>query len=117
MSHVPFKYSGKQDFPVKLAQWIGEVFYDLLPEHVYEVREEQIYTAYQIADSVCKGKVHFAEAGVGTGKTFAYLLAAIAFARFRKKPAIIACASTALQEQLAGPGEILKNSPIYWVWK
>lgn len=104
MSHVPFKYSGKQDFPVKLAQWIGEVFYDLLPEHVYEVREEQIYTAYQIADSVCKGKVHFAEAGVGTGKTFAYLLAAIAFARFRKKPAIIACASTALQEQLAGPG-------------
>lgn len=104
MSQVPFKYSNKQDFSAELTEWIGQVFYDILPEHGYEIREEQIYTAYQIADDVCKGKVHFAEAGVGTGKTFAYLLTAIAYARFKKKPAIIACATTALQEQLAGPG-------------
>lgn len=104
MSQVPFKYNNKQDFSAKLTEWIGQVFYDILPEHGYEIREEQIYTAYHIAEDVCKGKVHFAEAGVGTGKTFAYLLAAIAYARFKKKPAIIACATTALQEQLAGPG-------------
>ena len=100
---VPFVYCQKNEFPTRLAQWIGEVFYEILPEHGYEIREEQIYTAFQIADAVCKRKVHFAEAGLGTGKTFAYLLPAIAYARFTGKPAIIACASTALQEQLAGP--------------
>lgn len=83
----------------------------VLPDHGYEIREEQIYTAYQLSGAVCRGNVHFAEAGLGTGKTFAYLLAAVAYARFKGKPAIIACASTALQEQLAGPkGDIEKLS-------
>jgi len=110
-SQVPFAYRSKQDFPVKLTEWVGQVFFDVLPEHGYEIREEQIYTAFQLAEAVCKTKVHFAEAGLGTGKTFAYLLTAVAYARFKGKPAIIACASTALQEQLAGPkGDIEKLS-------
>lgn len=100
---LPFICHDKKEFFVRLAQWIGEVFYEILPEHGYEIREEQIYTAFQIADAVGKKKVHFAEAGLGTGKTFAYLLTAISYARFTGKPAVIACASTALQEQLAGP--------------
>ncbi|MBF8984001.1 ATP-dependent DNA helicase [Lutibacter sp. B2] len=97
-----FNYHKKEEFPVELAEWIGQVFYDILPEHGYEVREEQIFTAFQLADAVCNKKVHLAEAGLGTGKTFAYLLTAIAYARFSGKPVVIACASTALQEQLAG---------------
>lgn len=101
---VPFEYSNKVEFPSKLVQWIGDVFYDILPEHGYEVREEQVYTAYQLAEAVCRQRVHLAEAGLGTGKTFAYLLTALSYARFTGKPAVIACASTALQEQLAGPG-------------
>lgn len=98
-----FDYNTKEEFPDKLAQWIGDIFYDTLPEHGYEIREEQIFTAFQLADAVCKKKVHLAEAGLGTGKTFAYLLTAIAYARFSGKPVAIACASTALQEQLSGP--------------
>ncbi len=110
-SQVPFAYRSKHDFPAKLTEWVGQVFYDVLPEHGYEIREEQIYTAFQLAEAVGKGKVHFAEAGLGTGKTFAYLLTAVAYARFKGKPALIACASTALQEQLAGPqGDIEKLS-------
>jgi ATP-dependent DNA helicase DinG len=110
---VPFEYKTKEEFSNKLVDWIGEVFYDILPEHGYEVREEQIYTAFQLADAVCEKKVHLAEAEVGTGKTFAYLLTAIAYARFTGKPAVIACASTALQEQLAGPeGDIQTLSRI-----
>lgn len=98
-----FEYSSKEDFTEKLIDWIGEVFYDILPEHGYEVREEQVYTAFQLAEAVCNRRVHLAEAGLGTGKTFAYLLTAIAYARFSGKPVVIACASTALQEQLSGP--------------
>jgi ATP-dependent DNA helicase DinG len=97
-----FDYNSKDEFQNKLMEWIGDVFYDILPEYGYEVREEQIYTAFQFADAFCNKKVHLAEAGLGTGKTFAYLLTAIAYARFTGKPVVIACATTALQEQLAG---------------
>lgn len=110
---APFEYKTKEEFPIKLADWIGDVFYDILPEHGYEIREEQIFTAFRLADAVCNKKIHLAEAGLGTGKTFAYLLTAIAYARFSGKPVVIACASTALQEQLAGPnGDIQKLSKI-----
>ena len=110
---TPFDYKTKKEFPSKLMDWIGDVFYDILPEHGYEIRDEQIYTAFQLADAVCNKKVHLAEAEVGTGKTFAYLLTAIAYAGFSGKPVVIACASTALQEQLAGPkGDIQTLSRI-----
>ncbi|WP_082789030.1 ATP-dependent DNA helicase [Desulfolucanica intricata] len=113
MSKVPFTYRNKHDFSAKLTEWIGQLFYDILPEYGYEIREEQIYTAFRLAEAVCKGMVHFAEAGLGTGKTFAYLLTAVAYARFKGKPVIISCASTALQEQLAGPqGDIEKLSSL-----
>ena len=109
----PFNYNSKEDFQVKLMEWIGDVFYDILPEYGYEVREEQIYTAFQFAEAFCNKKVHLAEAGLGTGKTFAYLLTAIAYARFIGKPVVIACATTALQEQLAGcEGDIKTLSKI-----
>lgn len=100
---VPFEYSNQQDFKAKLGDWVGDVLYDILPEKGYEVRDEQIYTAFQIADAICDQKVHLAEAGLGTGKTFAYLLSAIPYARFTGKPVVIACATSALQEQLASP--------------
>lgn len=99
----PFEYKNHEEFHEKLVEWIGDVFYDILPEFGYEIRDEQIFTAFQIADAMCEKKVHLAEAGLGTGKTFAYLLSAIPYARFSKKPVVIACATAALQEQLAGP--------------
>ncbi len=109
----PFDYKSKEEFEVKLMEWIGDIFYDILPEHGYEVREEQIYTAFQFADAFCHKKIHLAEAGLGTGKTFAYLLTAIAYARFSGKPVVIACATTALQEQLTGyAGDIVTLSKI-----
>lgn len=105
----PFDYENKQDFQAKLVEWIGDVLYDMLPEHGYEVRDEQIFTAFKIADAICDKKIHLAEAGLGTGKTFAYLLSAIPYARFTGKPVVIACATTALQEQLAGEGGDIKT--------
>lgn len=98
----PFDYKDGEQFHEKLVDWIGDVLYDILPEYGYKIRDEQIFTAFQIADGFCNKEVHLAEAGLGTGKTFAYLLSAIPYARFSKKPVVIACASTALQEQLAG---------------
>lgn len=98
----PFEYNNRRDFHDKLVEWIGDVLYDFLPEHGFEVRDEQIFTAFQIADAMCNNEVHLAEAGLGTGKTIAYLLSAIPYARMTGKPVVIACATTALQEQLVG---------------
>lgn len=97
----PFEYTTLQDFKGKLSEWVGDVLYDILPEKGYEERDEQIFTAFQITDAFCDKKVHLAEAGLGTGKTFAYLLSAIPYARMTGKPVVIACATSALQEQLA----------------
>lgn len=99
----PFEYKNKTEFHEKLVEWIGDVLYDILPDHGYEVRDEQIFTAFQIADAFCENQVHLAEAGLGTGKTIAYLLSAIPFARMSGKPVVIACATAALQEQLIHP--------------
>ena len=45
-----------------------------LPEKGLECRDEQIFMAYQIEKVLKEKNVLFAEAGVGTGKTIAYLI-------------------------------------------
>lgn len=108
---VPFRYTTGEDFQRKLTTWLSDVFYDILPSHGYEVREEQIYTAFRIAETLSRKESLLAEAGSGTGKTFAYLLPALCYARYTGKPIILSSASSLLQEQLAGAtGDILELS-------
>ncbi|MFC0559741.1 ATP-dependent DNA helicase [Halalkalibacter alkalisediminis] len=96
-----------------MNDWIGDVFYDLLPDAGLELRDEQIYMAFQLEKAFIDKKIMFAEAGVGTGKTIVYLLYAICYARYTRKPAIIACADESLIEQLVKKdGDIDKLSRI-----
>jgi ATP-dependent DNA helicase DinG len=97
---LPFLLSKTDSFYDRLGDWIGDVFYDLLPEKGFELRDEQIYMAFQLEKAFKDKSVMFAEAGVGTGKTIVYLLYAIAYARYTGKPAIIACSDETLIEQL-----------------
>ncbi|WP_396334492.1 ATP-dependent DNA helicase [Alkalihalobacillus sp. MEB130] len=101
---LPFTYDRSQPFFERLNEWIGDVFYDLLPEAGLELRDEQIYMAFQIEKAFIDKKIMFAEAGVGTGKTIVYLLYALCYARYMRKPAIIACADESLIEQLVKKG-------------
>ncbi|GIO67693.1 ATP-dependent helicase [Paenibacillus cookii] len=88
---------------------MADVFYELLPEAGFEVRDEQIYMAFQLEKAFAEKKTIFAEAGVGTGKTLVYLLYAVCYARYTRKPAVIACADESLIEQLVKPeGDIAK---------
>ncbi|KZM52908.1 ATP-dependent helicase [Geobacillus stearothermophilus] len=115
MSHdrYPFTVEKNENFFDKLSQWIGDVFYDILPEAGFELRDEQIYMAFQLERAFREKKVMFAEAGVGTGKTIVYLLYAICYARYTGKPAIIACADETLIEQLVKKeGDIAKLSDV-----
>ncbi|WP_449620265.1 ATP-dependent DNA helicase [Robertmurraya sp. Marseille-Q9965] len=99
-TRLPFSVSKTETFIDKLGEWIGDVFYDILPEAGFELRDEQIYMAFQLEKAFKEKKVIFAEAGVGTGKTIVYLLYAICYARYMNRPAIIACADETLIEQL-----------------
>jgi len=106
---MPFEVSKTESFYDKLGEWIGDVFYDILPEAGYELRDEQVYMAYQLEKAFKEKKTIFAEAGVGTGKTFVYLLYSICYARYVNKPAIIACSDETLIEQLVKKeGDIAK---------
>lgn len=108
---LPFELSKTESFYDRLGEWIGDVFYDILPEKGFELRDEQIYMAFQLERSFKEKKVIFAEAGVGTGKTIVYLLYALCYARYTGKPAIIACADETLIEQLVKEeGDIAKIS-------
>ncbi|QNG61497.1 ATP-dependent DNA helicase [Bacillus sp. PAMC26568] len=108
-SRLPFAVSKNENFYEGLNNWIGDVFYDILPEKGFELRDEQIFMAFQLERAFREKNVMFAEAGVGTGKTLVYLLYAISYARYVGKPAIVACADETLIEQLVkNEGDIAK---------
>ncbi|SFL75224.1 ATP-dependent DNA helicase DinG [Paenibacillus sp. 1_12] len=109
MDMYPFQYDRTQPFVKQACEWIVNVLYDILPESGFEVRDEQIFMAFQLERAFTGKQTIFAEAGVGTGKTLVYLLYAICYARYTRKPAIIACADESLIEQLVKPeGDIAK---------
>ncbi|MEZ7171592.1 ATP-dependent DNA helicase [Sporosarcina sp. OR05] len=108
---MPFVLSKEKSFYESLNDWIGDTLYDDLTEKGFECRDEQIYMAFQIEQALKEKKVLMAEAGVGTGKTIAYLLPAIAYARYTGKPALISCADETLIDQLVKKeGDIHKLS-------
>lgn len=108
-SRLPFTLTKTESFYERLNDWIGDVFYDFLPEAGFELRDEQIYMAFQLEKAFKEKKVMFAEAGVGTGKTIVYLLYALCYARYTNQPAIIACADETLIEQIVKKeGDIAK---------
>jgi len=105
----PFHYDPKLPYIDQASDWIADLFYEKLPDAGFEVRDEQIYMAFQLERAYKEKTTIFAEAGVGTGKTLAYLLYAFSYARYTRKPAIIACADESLIEQLVKPeGDIAK---------
>ncbi|WP_064091410.1 ATP-dependent DNA helicase [Rossellomorea aquimaris] len=97
---LPFDLTKEQSFYEALSDWVGDVFYDILPEKGFDLRDEQVFMAFQLNQAYKNKQVMFAEAGVGTGKTLVYLLYALSYARYTGKPAIIACADETLIEQI-----------------
>jgi len=109
LNRYPFTVEPGRPYVQQVGEWVADVFYDALPEAGFEVRDEQIYMAFQLEKAFAEKRTIFAEAGVGTGKTLAYLLYAVSYARYHRKPAVIACADESLIEQLVKPeGDIAK---------
>ena len=67
----------------KARDILNEVFRKVLPLYGYTIREEQISLAEHILNAIRSRYVSLDEAGVGAGKTLAYLIAAIIIKRGR----------------------------------
>ncbi|WP_176444715.1 ATP-dependent DNA helicase [Paenibacillus herberti] len=104
LQKLPFQLNKGEDIKTRSQQWIGEAFYEKLPSLGFEIREEQIYAAFQIYKTLGKKEKLLVEAGLGCGKTFAYLIGAILHARLSQRPVVISCGSNSLVEQLIHPG-------------
>ena len=81
-----------------------KIFREILPRHGMAVREEQIALCHEVLDTLYNKEISLCEAGVGTGKTLAYLVGCILWQMNRpermKLPIVISTSSVALQDAI-----------------
>ena len=87
---------------------IEKIFRILLPQNGLAVREEQITLCHAMLDTLLKNNIALCDAGVGIGKTYAYLTACILLKKFAphgpagSQPVVISTSSVALQDAIIG---------------
>jgi hypothetical protein len=85
----------------KAHKEIDRIFLELLPQRGMAVREAQVRLCHDMLSSMDSGKIALCDAGVGLGKTYAYLAAGILFRKYTEnaseRPVLISTASIALQ--------------------
>ena len=96
-----------QTYPTGYAEshrMAEKIFRDILPQHGMAVREEQIALCHEVLDTLYNKEISLCEAGVGTGKTLAYLVGCILWQMNRpermKLPIVISTSSVALQDAI-----------------
>ena len=96
-----------QTYPTGYAEshrMAEQIFREILPRHGMAVREEQIALCHEVLDTLYNKEISLCEAGVGTGKTLAYLVACILWQMNRpermKLPIVISTSSVALQDAI-----------------
>ena len=61
---------------------IDTIFRVLFPEHGLAVREEQIMLCHEMLDNLLGRNIALCDAGVGIGKTYAYLVACVLMRKY-----------------------------------
>ena len=86
--------------PKRVAELLGPqgVVADKLPD--YEERPEQLRMAFTVTDAFNRGRIAVVEAGTGTGKSLAYLVPALLWARENHERVVVSTRTINLQEQL-----------------
>lgn len=72
----------RKEYEKKAHGEIETVFRELLPQYGLCVREEQIQLSHQMLDTLLGNKIALCDAGVGIGKTYAYLTASIIMRKY-----------------------------------
>lgn len=100
----------RKEYERKVHGEIETVFRELLPQHGLCVREEQIQLSHQMLSTLLGNKIALCDAGVGIGKTYAYLTACIIMRKYASvmgrlsacdhRPVTISTSSIALQKAI-----------------
>lgn len=100
----------KNQFQKKVHGEVEAIFRKLLPSNGLNVREEQLTLCHRMLDSLLYGKIALCDAGVGIGKTYAYLVACIMMCKYAvlsrghmgcdNRPVVISTSSIALQKAI-----------------
>ena len=91
---------------IKGGNLVEILFRSVMPQLGFTIREEQIQMAQTMLEGLGKKKITLYEAGVGTGKTMSYLIAAFLISKmdvtyqFMQNPITIATSSIDLQREL-----------------
>ena len=96
-----------QTYPTGYAEshrMVEQIFREILPRRGMAVREEQIALCHEVLGTLYNKEISLCEAGVGIGKTLAYLVACILWQMHRpnqlKMPVVISTSSVALQDAI-----------------
>ena len=86
----------------RASELLAHIFHDILPEYGLALRENQLSLSLAMLEAMEKEKVALCEAEVGTGKTHAYLIAAVIYRLFfaERQPVVISTSTIALQKAL-----------------
>lgn len=90
----------KFDFDKEITQKVWDLFTLKLPELGFEEREGQENMALDICEAIVDNKHIMIEAGVGIGKSYAYLVPLIYYNKITQKPVLVSTSTILLQEQL-----------------
>lgn len=86
---------------------VEHIFRAILPQNGLAVREGQIALCHHMLDALYQNKITLCDAGVGIGKTYAYLTACVLFEKYRPHEQtgpdiVISTSSIALQDAIMG---------------
>ena len=84
---------------------VERIFRVILPESGLTVRKEQILLCHDMLDGLLHNTISLCDAGVGIGKTYAYLVACILAQKYSlclNRPIVISTSSVALQDAIIG---------------
>ncbi|MDK2564976.1 ATP-dependent DNA helicase [Romboutsia sedimentorum] len=95
-----YKTKDSLDKYEKLEKLVWDFFMEEIPKLGFEQREGQEDMALDICYSIKEKKHTIVEAGVGIGKSYAYIVPLLCYNLLFNKPILIATSTIALQEQL-----------------
>lgn len=100
----------KNEYQKRAHGEVEQIFRELLPEAGLHVREEQIRLCHEMLDALMKNEITLCDAGVGIGKTYAYLVACILMRKYSvlhsgytgcdRRSVVISTSSIALQKAI-----------------
>ena len=100
----------KVEYQKRAHQDVEKIFRVLLPEQGLAVREEQIRLCHEMLDTLLGERIALCDAGVGIGKTYAYLVACVLMRKYsilmernslpKQHPVVVSTSSIALQKAI-----------------